>query len=107
MHPDWARSIRDQCKVARVPFFFKQCGEWIDADEWLNDLRDSPNFKFTIGGAAPSCPLNFADAAALAEMSGAKFEHQSDGTTTFRVGKKRAGRLLDGVEHNAFPEARP
>lgn len=24
MHPDWARSIRDQCQEARVPFFFKQ-----------------------------------------------------------------------------------
>lgn len=24
MHPDWARSIRDQCREAGVPFFFKQ-----------------------------------------------------------------------------------
>ena len=24
IHPDWARSIRDQCKAAGVPFFFKQ-----------------------------------------------------------------------------------
>jgi len=29
MHPDWARSIRDQCQVAGVPFFFKQWGEWL------------------------------------------------------------------------------
>lgn len=28
MHPDWARSIRDQCVAAGVPFFFKQWGEW-------------------------------------------------------------------------------
>jgi protein gp37 len=28
MHPDWARSLRDQCKAAEVPFFFKQWGEW-------------------------------------------------------------------------------
>jgi protein gp37 len=28
MHPDWARSIRDQCQAAGVPFFFKQWGEW-------------------------------------------------------------------------------
>lgn len=28
MHPDWARSIRDQCKAAGVPFFFKQWGEF-------------------------------------------------------------------------------
>jgi len=29
MHPDWARSLRDQCKSANVPFFFKQWGEWL------------------------------------------------------------------------------
>jgi len=29
MHPDWVRSIRDQCQAAGVPFFFKQWGEWL------------------------------------------------------------------------------
>lgn len=28
MHPDWARSLRDQCQAAGVPYFFKQWGEW-------------------------------------------------------------------------------
>lgn len=28
MHPVWARSIRDQCRDAGVPFFFKQWGTW-------------------------------------------------------------------------------
>lgn len=28
MRPDWARSLRDQCVAACVPFFFKQWGEW-------------------------------------------------------------------------------
>lgn len=28
LHPDWARSLRDQCQAAGVPFFFKQWGEW-------------------------------------------------------------------------------
>lgn len=28
MHPDWARSLRDQCVAASVPFFFKQWGQW-------------------------------------------------------------------------------
>ncbi|HNR90777.1 MAG TPA: phage Gp37/Gp68 family protein [Spirochaetota bacterium] len=28
MHPDWARSLRDQCKSASVPFFFKSMGDW-------------------------------------------------------------------------------
>ena len=28
MHPDWVRSLRDQCKSAGVPFFFKGWGKW-------------------------------------------------------------------------------
>jgi protein gp37 len=32
MHPDWARSLRDQCVTAGVPFFFKQWGEWAPTD---------------------------------------------------------------------------
>lgn len=32
MHPDWARSLRDQCLSAGVPFLFKQWGEWAEHD---------------------------------------------------------------------------
>jgi protein gp37 len=28
MHPDWARSVRDQCIAAQVPFFFKKWGRY-------------------------------------------------------------------------------
>lgn len=28
MHPEWVRSLRDQCVAAGVPFHFKQWGEW-------------------------------------------------------------------------------
>jgi protein gp37 len=31
MNPEWARSLRDQCQAAGVPFFFKQWGEWVHA----------------------------------------------------------------------------
>lgn len=33
MHPDWARSLRDQCNAARVPFLFKQWGEFVSVSE--------------------------------------------------------------------------
>lgn len=33
MHPDWPRSIRDQCQAAGVAFFFKQWGEWFSVSE--------------------------------------------------------------------------
>jgi protein gp37 len=32
-HPHWLRSLRDQCQVAGVPFFFKQWGEWLPLDD--------------------------------------------------------------------------
>lgn len=33
MNPVWARSLRDQCVTAKVPFFFKQNGEWVSVSE--------------------------------------------------------------------------
>lgn len=40
MHPDWARSTRDQCKAASVPFFFKQWGLGKKAAGCLLDGRE-------------------------------------------------------------------
>lgn len=62
MHPQWARSLRDQCVAAEVPFLFKQWGAFrppIDGDE-----------------------------------TGASFT---------RVGKKAAGRTLDGELWDQYP----
>lgn len=84
MHPDWARSLRDQCAAAGVPLFFKQWGSWA----WASDDK------------------SFDDAARHARIvfgPNVKIEHDSDGNTRARVGKARAGRLLDGREHNEFP----
>lgn len=33
MHPNWARSLRDQCRAAGVPFHFKQWGDWVSVSE--------------------------------------------------------------------------
>lgn len=71
MHPDWARSLRDQCEAAGVPFMFKQWGEWADADH-------------CVGGDFQ-----------------AKF--WSNGAISARVGKKSAGRLLDGRTWDGVP----
>jgi protein gp37 len=43
MHPDWVRSVRDQCAAAGVPFFFKQWGEWIHCGV----VEDETKFKCT------------------------------------------------------------
>jgi protein gp37 len=73
MHPDSARSIRDQCEAAGVPFFFKQWGEWADADDYALETQE----HFDARG---------------------KTEGKS-----IRVGKRAAGRLLDGREHSEYP----
>jgi protein gp37 len=98
----WRRSIRDQCAAAGVAYFEKQWGEWIDADEWLRHL-ETPCNRVMAGDRRLVSPLNFEDAKILAGIGGYRFEHQSDGSTMIRVGKARAGRLLDGREHNDLP----
>lgn len=91
------RSLRDQCAAAGVAFDFKQWGEWIDADEFLR--RVAPE-RVAAG------PLTFVDATKLGVDCLAPCEHHSDGSSSLRVGKRRAGRMLDGREHNEFPEPR-
>lgn len=75
MHPDWARSIRDQCDEAGVSFFFKQWGEWVPFEQVEFDSK---------------------------EKIGIQIGDQS----MVKVGKKNAGRLLDGREWNDFPEVK-
>lgn len=38
MHPDWARSLRDQCQSAGVPFFFKQWGEFAPMGTYMDPI---------------------------------------------------------------------
>jgi len=96
MHPDWARSLRDQCAAAGVPFLFKQWGEFVtgrQSEHGLNYCYDNartggwvePNGNYSIGEkAAPVSPI--------------ASEH------VFKLGKKAAGRLLDGAQHDGYPE---
>ena len=83
MHPDWARSLRDQCQAAQVPFFFKQWGEFAP-----EDAITDPSLLDLSG-----CP-------SLLDKPPHIFK---DGTNIYRVGKKPAGRLLDGREWNEVP----
>jgi protein gp37 len=45
MHPAWARQVRDQCKEAGVPFFFKQFGQWIPFT-FIDTNNGNPVTKF-------------------------------------------------------------
>lgn len=76
MNPEWVRLVRDQCVAAGVPFFFKGWGEWAKR----HDLQaDQPGIK------------------------GRLWHTWDPDTSVCRVGKKAAGRMLDGREWNEFP----
>lgn len=81
MHPDWARSLRDQCAAAGVPFLFKQHGEWLPHD------KSDPRLPDLISSHGTDRCVSW-----------------PGGSVSVRVCKKAAGRLLDGVEHNGFPQ---
>lgn len=94
MHPDWVRSLRDQCVGAGVPFHFKQWGEWVDCD---NCTADDAAYK----GKA-DCWVD-PDGSAHDGALGVDF---MGGTyAMYRVGKKNAGRLLDGRTWDESPQA--
>ena len=86
MDPEWARGIRDQCIAAGVPYFHKQNGEYVPADGW-NQWGTSLNGKFV----DPKLVR------AIRDIPGDIPRHM------VRVGKKAAGRLLDGREWNQMP----
>jgi len=68
-------SLRDQCANASIPFLFKQWGEWIPAGQARADVGGIHEFGYDEDAR---CRLH-------------------------RVGKKAAGRLLDGVQHDGLP----
>lgn len=94
MHPDWARSIRDQCAAADVPFFFKQWGEWTPGENTNHAQISTERTADWFNGL-----WHFSSITPKQSQE----THIDDEPDLYRVGKKRAGRLLDGVEHNAFP----
>lgn len=79
MHPDWARSLRDQCVAAGVPFLFKQWGETVP----LGQMTDEARRRWDDHHGCDVYPEE----------------------SLWRLGKKRAGRELDGRTWDQYPEA--
>jgi protein gp37 len=95
MHPGWARDLQQQCHQAGVPFLFKQWGNWVPVieprhgDRWVFGDGHGQDWKPGDQGAAPG-------------------RWDSHGDVVMRnVGKKAAGRELDGRTHDGYPTAVP
>lgn len=101
MHPDWARSLRDQCKAAGVPFFFKQWGEWLPGHHYTDELREIDS---SLTHSKFQCAEWDGEAFSIGYTLAQDTEVED---ALYRVGKHKAGRLLDGVEYNEFPEVQP
>lgn len=90
MHPAWVRSLRDQCVAAGVPYLFKQWGEWIPRggttwDEWI--MEDGSRYSGSFDTRQHLQSVLPDDSCGIE-----------------RVGKKSAGRKLDGRTWDQFPE---
>ncbi|MEM7358274.1 MAG: phage Gp37/Gp68 family protein [Pseudomonadota bacterium] len=73
MHPTWLRKLRDECDQNNIPFHFKQWGNWFPIDS--------------------SSELNFKNKQII----------HIDNVEMVNIGKKKAGRILDGQEWNGLP----
>jgi protein gp37 len=106
MHPKWAEKLRDDCEDSGVPFLFKQWGEWLPGPD---------HQKCELPGETQKNVQTWMrdDGEMGAVWLDSDFEWQNwtgdpgeDGERVAvinRVGKKAAGRKLDGGEHNGFP----
>jgi protein gp37 len=121
MHPMWARSLRDQCVAAGVPFFFKQHGEWAP----ICDLDEEATNKLYVSRRKAE---DWENQEVIDDLYGRRCTVQqlvlrTDGDhrevddpeayrgdlpgwpamLAFKVGKGRAGRVLDGRTWDEIP----
>ncbi len=99
MNPAWARSVRDQCIAAEVAYFHKQNGEFAE----LPPFRYGPK----IGSTNREYNIALNKYKRDNRASGLIPEAPCDGDRPMaRVGKRAAGRRLDGREWDELPAPR-
>lgn len=100
MHPDWARTIRDEAVAAGRPFMFKSWGEWrspVDGEMYntaFGRAQKVPAFLVDTDGSV-RCFYPADDYADTPDNCRSK--------PMLRVGKRKAGRTLDGLEWLELP----
>jgi protein gp37 len=101
MHPDWARSLRDECLTAGIAYHFKQWGTWAPGHPH-GEGEDGPGDRFVnLDGTTGWASYN-TDGGCVDSWCG---DFGPDSHFVSRVGKKRAGRELDGRTRDEFPKA--
>ncbi|WP_088186360.1 phage Gp37/Gp68 family protein [Desulfosporosinus sp. FKA] len=98
-HPDWVRSLVDQCQATEVPFFFKQWGEWFVPEDGAESCR--------VCGCTWNNACNggcYWIEPGLCSSCTGKPVPDYRAVKYVRIGKKKAGRLLDGRTWDELPE---
>lgn len=95
MHPEWARSLRDQCQTAGVPFLFKQWGEYLPGEQ---TPESGTGYRRCDNGQP-----YFTTGKPHRENFGTHPDRFSGPLIALKLGKKAAGRHLDGRTWDEFP----
>jgi len=114
MHFLWERQLREQCATAGVAYFRKQWGEWAPVSA-MSDAAMDECYEPLPEGVDPErrrrckvpCTVMHYDGSMHDVTAPRAFEAGNHAMTMFKIGKKKAGHLIDGVgEHRAWPVAR-
>lgn len=96
-HPRWFQDLRDQCASAGVPYHFKQWGDWAQHRDVPDELRRSAWDEKRVRYVHP------ADGRTQGHGDWNGHDHEEGWAAMQRIGKKAAGRTLDGRTHDEFP----
>lgn len=96
MSIEWVRELRDQCTTANVAFFFKQWGSWAPAAMYRSE---------TPGAFAYGDYRHARDCFVLTDRYPRAFTAFGAACVLELVGKKLAGRQLDGRTWDEMPKA--
>lgn len=107
MHPAWAKSLRDQCVAAGVPFFYKQWGEYACHEVKPKDAGVTIDPPLPVEGLGSLQLVGGPTVRPFAGTASTADVFAPGNLLAVKLGKKAAGRLLDGREWNQFPEVPP
>lgn len=103
-HPIWAQNTRDWCAHHGIPFHFKQWGDWVEVnehDDGLTHVHGTDERELPVGPRSAFVSAEGEIVRRDRDMrEGVPYHWMT------RVGKDRAGRVLDGLTHDAIPEVR-